>query len=199
VVGIWEQTEPLEELEERCPLTDSDKLLYKQFTVEKRKREWLSSRLMLRELTGQTQQVIYDEFRNPTLENSDLNVSITHCRNYVAVFLDRTPFIGCDIEEYRSRIVNISKKFMSPAELEFVPENNPVPKLTAWWCFKEVLYKYYSRKQVDFKQCLFIRDLELAKAGMADGNISINDFKSDVNIHYLMEPEYFFAFASGEN
>lgn len=111
VLGIWQQNEAIEDLLSKIQLSDKDDEMYKSFTVEKRQREWLCSRVLLQELMGIGNQIIYDENRNPFIENSDTNISITHCKNYVAVYLSPTKLIGCDIEEYRDRIKGISKSF----------------------------------------------------------------------------------------
>jgi len=198
VLGIWQQNEPIEQLLGMIQLSEKDAALYQTFTVEKRQREWLCSRVLLQELMGENHQIIYDENRNPFIENSETNISITHCKNYVAVYLSPTKLIGCDIEEYRDRIKGISKKFLSDREREEIPTENSVPKLTAYWCAKEVLYKYYSRKQVDFKKCLFVKPFELKEQGEIESKIKIKHFESDIEISYLAEKEYFIAFASGD-
>lgn len=59
------------------------------------------------------------------------------------------------------------------------------------------MYKYYSRKQVDFKQCLFVKPFELKMQGSINSYIKIEDFETDLQIYYIAEKDYFIAFASG--
>jgi len=198
VLGIWQQNEAIADLRKMIKLSERDEKMYASFSVEKRQREWLCSRILLQLLMGENCQIIYDENRNPFLENSETNISITHCKNYVAVYLDNTKLIGCDIEEYRDRIKGISKKFLSDEEREQIPKENSVPKLTAYWCAKEVMYKYYSRKQVDFKKCLLVKPFELSEQGSIESKIIMEDFETDLSINYLAEKAFFIAFASGD-
>lgn len=197
VIGVWELKETLPELESMIQLSGIDMVAYNNFTVEKRKKEWLTSRVLVNQLTGNQVQIIYDENRNPKLKDSPMNVSISHCRNYVCVFLDNKQFIGIDIEEYRERIKPIASKFLSDKEMKIIPKKKPVPTLTVCWCIKEALYKYYSKKKVDFKSELVIEPFELKKTGVVWSLIVKKNFKKIAGVHYLAELGYCMAFVSG--
>jgi len=199
VVCIWKIEEDLEKLERRLDLCSSDLVAYSGFTVDKRKKEWLISRIMLRQTLGTTAQILYDESRNPSIKDSKYNISISHCKDYVAIYLDATEYIGIDIELFRENIKKIANKFLSKIELEQIPIDNPISKLTACWCIKETMYKYYSNKQLDFKKHLSIDAFNLALNGTVWTSILKKGYKKVFPVNYIIEKDHCFAFASGNS
>lgn len=198
IISVWKIEETIAQLEMNIKLSAIDELKYRTFTVEKRKKEWLITRIMLSRLMGDNTQIIYDENRNPSLSNSDTNISISHCRSYVCIFLDKKKHIGIDIEIPDERILKIASKFLSDKELAEIPVDNSIHKLTICWCIKEAMYKYYSRKKVDFKTELQIDSFELKSTGIVWAIIVKQNFKKLICVNYLNQPNYCMAFVSGD-
>lgn len=198
IISLWKIEEPLAQLEANIQLSESDHQKYNSFTVEKRKKEWLITRILLNQLMGNAPQISYDENRNPYLLNSTTNISISHCRNLVSLFLDQKKHIGIDIETNHDRIQKIATKFLSEKELAEIPKANPTQKLTLCWCIKEALYKYYSRKKVDFKTELQIDSFDLKASGTVWAKIAKDDFNQLLLVNYISTGEYSMAFVSGD-
>lgn len=114
----------------------------------KRQKEFLTIRLMLQNHFGNTQQVIYDSSGKPSIQNSNLQLSITHSKKHAAIILAENARVGIDIEIPSGRILTISKRFLHPDELAF--SANDIRALTIIWSAKEVLYKIIGRDAFDF-------------------------------------------------
>lgn len=197
VIGIWHITETLTELEKKITLTKQDEVAYEKFSVEKRKKEWLSVRILLKALTNEGLNIYYDENRKPFLKNTKLHISISHSRNYAAVYLDHHQCLGIDIEEPRLQILKITNKFLSDVELSYLLEENKMNKATILWCIKEAMYKFYSKKLLDFKKELAVEPFELKASGMVWALIIKENYKKLLSVKYICEQPYSIAFVAG--
>jgi phosphopantetheinyl transferase len=54
----------------------------------KRKKEWLSVRVLLKEMLGKYTPIVYDEYRNPYIQEP-YEISITHSKNIVGITLSK--------------------------------------------------------------------------------------------------------------
>lgn len=84
--------------------------------------------------------------------------------------------VGIDIEEVRNRILNLSHKFISTSDsspLEGVEHAHLI------WGAKEVLYKIYAKKELDFKAHLKIEYQDIIR-----GFISKNGYRNSFNLNY---------------
>lgn len=198
VIGIWQITETLAQLEKAIELSKADKITYQSFTVEKRKKEWLCVRILLKELTNENLNIFYDENRKPFLKDTALSISISHSKNYVALYLDKNKQLGIDIEEPREQILKITNKFLSPTEMAYLTEENKLSKGIILWCIKEAMYKFYSKRLLDFKTELAIEPFELKLNGMVWGLIIKENYKKLLAVNYVCEQLYSIAFVAGD-
>jgi 4'-phosphopantetheinyl transferase len=89
-----------------------------------------------------------DLFGKPYIKNSDISISFSHSGNMVACIIDLNGLpVGIDIEEKRERILRISHKFIGHYDV--------TPSMDVFYCHliwgaKEVLYKIYAQKELDF-------------------------------------------------
>lgn len=170
-LGVWKISESLETLESSV-FPDKEELE----TLEKikntgKKREWLSVRLLAKELSGDpTIKIIYAESGKPRLKNSKKKVSISHTKNYVAIIIDAFE-TGIDIQHLDQKIERIAHKFMSDSELKSIEHKDRIEQLSVYWCAKEALYKLYGNKNIVFKNDLLIDSFEYAGSGKINGTI----------------------------
>lgn len=197
IISVWKIEETLTQLEASIQLSEIDNKIYDTFTIKKRKKEWLTTRIMVNQLMGNSHQILYNKNRNPHLVNSNTNISISHCQNFVSVFLDQKTHIGIDIETNHERVQKIANKFLSEKELAEIQFKNSTQKLTLCWCIKEAMYKYYSQKKVDFKTQLQIDSFELKSTGTVSTKILKDNFKKLLLVNYISNHNYSMAFVSG--
>ncbi|WP_020527130.1 4'-phosphopantetheinyl transferase family protein [Flexithrix dorotheae] len=151
--GMWEIEETLEDLLDIFP----EAIHHQDFTaihIELKQKQWLASRILIQKLL-EIHQLPYagiskDEFNKAILLDSDIHLSISHCKDYAIAIIDTKKSTGIDIELVSPRIQLVAKKFLSDFE-----KNNTCwsdEELTIYWCAKEAMYKLYGRKQLFFNK-----------------------------------------------
>ena len=118
----------------------------------------LKSYLMLLELIGAvsptldntTPEFSFNEHGKPFLiERPDIQFSISHTKNAVAVALSRCP-IGIDIEQIHHRSDALVRKTMNEAEQQQIASAaNPDAAFTALWTQKEAVLKLHGTGIMD--------------------------------------------------
>ncbi len=130
-------------------------------STENRKQEWLSVRLLLKELLNEEKEIAYTGSGRPYLPDNTYQISISHTKGYVAVALHPHLSIGIDLEYISSRILKIKHRFMSDKELSDV--NSSIAKeihLLLYWSAKESIFKSLREEGVDFREHLHIEAFE---------------------------------------
>ena len=153
IIAIWEITETLEEL-----LQLSHVIGTADFNTEKRKKEWLASRLLLNEINPNC-SISYNPFGAPELNNGSF-ISISHSKGLVAIIISQQQ-VGIDIEEISEKALRVSSKFVST--------NNPkaltAEKATLIWCCKEAIFKWHQKGEVDFIADIKLHPFESMEKG----------------------------------
>ncbi|GAB3201797.1 phosphopantetheinyl transferase [Pontibacter aydingkolensis] len=156
VLGIWQTQETLEELLSLLPahvnVSEIDQV------HDKRRREWLASRVLVYTLLGQfttTPTVLRkNENGKPYFEEQGLHVSISHSPYLAAVIISAKHEVGIDIELVSQKALRVAGKFLSEAEKVYTALDETQTCL--YWSAKETLYKLYSRKRLIFKDNLIL-------------------------------------------
>lgn len=154
--GIWKMEETSGELLERLSRKDAYLPYLATLRTEHRQQEWLTTRVLLKELIGEELLIAYRTDGAPYLPDSSLHISISHTRGYAAVLLQKTPAAGIDIEYCSDRVLKIRHRFLSPAENAAIDPSHETEHLLVHWCAKEALFKMIGRQGVDFISHLHI-------------------------------------------
>lgn len=115
------------------------------------------SRILLNYLLGYHAHInlIKDKFGKPILDNSDIALSFSHSQQMVACIIDLEGRpVGIDIEKMRERIKLLSDKFCTDNDHTGLEENKHYHVV---WGGKEVLFKIFSRKELDFRKNLSVK------------------------------------------
>ena len=167
-IALWEITETLDEL-----LQLSHVISTADFNTEKRKKEWLASRLLLNEINP-NYSISYNEFGAPELDN-DNYISISHSKGLVAVIISQQQ-VGIDIEEISEKALRVSLKFISKNNLKDLTAE----KATLIWCCKEAVYKWYQKGNIDFIKDITLQPFE----NMEKGEITAKFRDTELILHY---------------
>jgi phosphopantetheinyl transferase len=152
-VAVWQIAETEEYFFNSLRLLPEDKANIGNIKLQKVRLQKLACRAALAELIGSNEiSIIYSETGQPQLE--DYHISFSHTEKTVAVALAKTP-VGIDIEELNPRILPLYSRFMSPQEIEDCDVTN-LKELYYFWCAKEAMYKWFSLKNLDFIEDLFV-------------------------------------------
>lgn len=158
-IYVWKLTEKLEELQPLLTLNESEKRYLAKVSNNKRKREWIVVRVLLRQIFKKKINIAYTKHGKPYLSDiSEKNISISHSKNYVAIILsNNTVKIGIDIESIAERIEKIVHKFLTPSEVSWADSQEI---MTICWGAKEAIFKIYETA-LDFHDIL-IKPFSLA-------------------------------------
>ncbi len=146
----------LEELERNA--TEDDLQSVAAFTAPSRRTERLAWRALLRRVSPNSDfQVEYLPNGKPQIINSSYkHISVSHCRDVVAVALSQSP-CGVDVERCDRDFDRLKMRYMNDDELSLL-QDSLWPAVA--WCAKEALYKYGGREGVDFKRDIIIISAE---------------------------------------
>ena len=158
--------------------------------TEKRRQEWLASRVLLKELIGEELLIAYHDDGAPYLPGSSLSLSISHTNGYAAVLLQDQETAGIDIEYHSNRVLKIRSRFMSPEEDASVCPDHVVEHLLIHWCVKEALFKMIRQQDVDFIKHLHVEPFTYANSGQ----IRANETRTPETLSYTLNYEVFPAF-----
>jgi len=167
-IAIWDLKESLTELLKLGARFDSSNI-----KTEKRKKDFLVSRLLLNELDP-NQQISYNSNGAPEILNGK-HISISHSKNLVAIIISDKK-IGLDIEYISEKPLKLSSKFNTRNSQQDLTKE----KATLIWCCKEAVFKWHQKGGVDF-----IKDITITKFSVKEkGIITIQFKKKELNLNY---------------
>jgi phosphopantetheinyl transferase len=184
-IGIWRMDESLEKLHAFLHLSGIDGSELSDFKSEYRKREWLTTRVLLKVLLpSEHPLIIYDSNGKPHLKNSVYSLSISHTKNFVAIILSKNSGVGIDLETIQPRIKHIAKKFVTKEENEFIEEDRKLDYQHVIWGTKEVLFKIYGKGGLNFLDHIHVDNFKLEDHGQLTARISKPGFSREYIVFY---------------
>lgn len=169
LLGIWEINEDYNTLFSQVSLLPEDKITLENFQNYQRKLEWLSVRVLIKELLEKDCLIIYNGSHKPYLADKSHNISISHSKNLTSILVSNKKRVGIDLEYMSHQIHNIAHKFINKDEI--ITENIDQKRFHLYihWCAKEALYKICDKQDINFKQNLTIKPFEIKKEGILNG------------------------------
>lgn len=185
IIAIWRMEESLETLMEAVAIKPSEEEKFSSLIHPNRKREFLSVRLCLKEITGREDLCIsYNELSKPDIKG-EYFISISHSGDYVVVYLNEKYEVGIDIESINERVKRIASRFLSPEEKQRIPEEKETEWLNLHWSAKETLYKVYAKKRLTFSTQMEIEAFTLEEQGELTGILKLEEERRAYTVHYL--------------
>ncbi len=163
---------------------------FSQIKNEKRKREFLSARILLNQATSCQIKVIYDANGKPYLEDNSFHISITHSKNYAAVIIHPEFPVGIDLEIRTEKVKTVSKRFLNESEQILFSKETNTAKVEIAWSAKETLYKIIGNEVRDFAATLEILPFTLNDSGtlhvLHETGSRIYELQYQQNAHYTL-------------
>ncbi|MFM9985307.1 MAG: 4'-phosphopantetheinyl transferase family protein [Flavobacteriales bacterium] len=157
LLGVWKATEPTDLLEKIAGLSPADTEKLRAIRLEKRQREWLTSRILLR-LMSRGKNLTFLPSGKPILNNA-AHISISHSDDLAGVVLASTS-IGMDIQEENPKLLKIEQKFTNENERSFLPDDpSRLSYITLIWSAKEAVFKFFG-EHVDFARDIHVRPFD---------------------------------------
>ncbi len=181
-LGIWKIEENADFFLNIMQITENS-LLKLEAMNERRKIEWLAARHLLQELLGKNAFCYSDAFGKPMLQDSERHLSISHSKGLVTVIVaDET--VGIDIQKYTPKIGRIAAKFMRSEELDCLDVVHYLEHLHIFWGAKEALYKAYGKKELDFKEHIFVESFDYLPKGEGRGMVVKAAYEQRFKIYF---------------
>ncbi|MBE6339784.1 MAG: hypothetical protein J6Y72_07510 [Bacteroidales bacterium] len=186
IMGIWKQTESLSELEAQYSIHESEKQMYQGFRNDRRRKEWLTARILLETLIGKDAEICYRDSGKPYLRDGRYCISITHTIGYVGIRLAAHP-VALDMEYYSDRVLHLIPRYVAHSEMQYVSMGDKITSALIIWSAKETLYKLFDFQDVLFDEHIFVSELDPTHTnGHFKGTIQKESFHADVNLTYVV-------------
>lgn len=155
-------------------------------TNEKKRLEFQAARVLLKHLLAQWgcpfKGIWKDEFGKPFLTGYDIQISLSHSYPYVGAIIHKNRFVGIDLEQPKSKLLNIAHRVLHVEEL--ADAGNDVVKHCIYWCAKETLIKVHGRKDLTFAENLIIDPFSKETSGNLIGRIIANTTQEAIPLEY---------------
>ncbi len=156
-VSVWEIVESEEELLSLCSVPNDELEELQLIRSIDRRRERLAVRALLNQLFDGKVYLGHHDNGRPFLQNSLIEISISHTKRFAAVLTHPDDSVGIDIESLDRNFSAVEKKALSPYEIENLSEKNRNLHLAIHWSAKEAIYKRMSLSDVDFAKQIEIK------------------------------------------
>jgi phosphopantetheinyl transferase len=154
--------------------------------------EWLAGRALIKSLVEQCGLEFHgidkDEYGKPFLKKYSHPISLSHSYPYVAAQIDPAIEVGIDLEQPKSKLLNVAHRVLSVTELE--DAGNDITKHCIYWCAKEAMYKSYGKRGLHFADHLLVAPFELMRGGDLKGKIIANGNSRELKLVYSVQPDY---------
>lgn len=180
-IAFWQITEDEETLLQMYNPT-AEEIVFLQGLHESKRLHFLSSRLLLRTLVPNG-KLAKDDAGKPHFEDETPHISISHSGNYAAAIIDENNPTGIDIETQGPKILRIEDKFCNTYDKTNIRKSHHSLCLLIMWGAKESLYKWYGKKEVDFKKHMTVGPFETGDSG----RFSATFHKPGIQQDFIME------------
>lgn len=185
IIGIWKLSETSTDLLPGATLSDAEKAAFESVKIEKRKKEFLAVRALLKKLAGENAEIIYEESGRPRLKYSGKNISISHSAEFAAVFISDKN-VGIDVENTNRNVASAAKRFLSADELTHAENSADKQKMqTIYWSAKEAIFKCTSQTNIQFNRQIHIQSFVLKNEGKFLGDFQTSHQKFNYKLAYF--------------
>lgn len=164
-VSVWEIVESEEELLSLCSVPSDELEELQLIRSVDRRRERLAVRALLNELFDGKVYLGHHDNGRPFLQNSLIEISISHTGRFAVVLTHPEESVGIDIESLERNFSAVEKKALSPDEIENLSERSRNLHLAIFWSAKEAIYKRMSQSDVDFAKQIEIKRFSPKESG----------------------------------
>ena len=183
---LWKLSETEIELNNHIDLSLSSISKLDLIKSSTQRKQFLGVQNLLKLHNINNDSLFYDKNGKPHLSNNKF-ISISHSFEYCGVIVSDVK-VGLDIEKFRPKILNISKKFISESDWNLIKLSS-VENVTKVWTIKEAVFKAFGHKAIDFKKNIIITSIN-KKFNKASVSISNNQITENYNIEIYNFSQY---------
>ena len=197
-LGVWQITESEQELRalSSVPSDELEEISY--IKSESLRKQKLAVRTLLDRLFDEKVYLNHHDNGKPYIENSSINISITHTDKYVAVIVNDSEEVGIDCESLDRDFSAVEKKALSEDEIEDLDEDQRNEQLAIYWCAKEAVYKKMSQYNVDFAEQIEIENFRMRGEGELEATFIQKDgFEEEIHLQYMTFDRHVLVWVAG--
>jgi len=174
--------------------------------TEKRKCEWLTVRILLKTLSGEEKEIVYQPNGKPYLSDRSYHISISHtnyngiagqARNdkvlgYVAMVLNEEKEVAIDIETISPRVLKIKDRFLSEKETKSISADNEIVHLLLHWSAKESVFKILDTENVNYQSQIHISPFQpvIGEWGSFEAHETRTEKQHVFEVNYFVTEDY---------
>lgn len=155
-LSIWSIEESLDFFLSNLRLTKNCEQRLDKLKSDEMKKQFLAVRKLI-QLNGISLDSLRYSSEGIPFLNNETNISISHTKGFSAIAISPKP-VGIDIQDFRDKILSISKKFINSNERDLIDPSS-IKELTLVWCIKEATYKVHRKPGLDFKDEIKIQSI----------------------------------------
>ncbi len=166
IIGVWQFSESASEMLSDYSMTENEKAAFRQFKIEKRRKEFLATRLLLKKLLEEKTEIKYSACGKPFLIDNNIKISISHSNDFAVIILSEQQ-AGIDAENIYRNTDAVANKFLSDKEQKDIDKMQTGKQLAkiVYWCAKEAVFKCTPLDEIDFKNHINIKPFEIKETG----------------------------------
>jgi len=196
-LGVWDIAEQTDFFYDQLVLSAHENAELTALPAS-RHLEWLATRYILAVVEGNTPRIFTRKSPTgkPFFDSDSRYISLSHSYKRAAAIICDKP-CGIDIQKKVSKITRIGAKFLSPEEMDSLPQqpDMAITYLHAIWGAKEAMYKAYGAKELDFRQHIRILPFETQNdTFLMEGEITKHASKSKYTLFCSQIDEYILVY-----
>ena len=135
-IGVWQITESEAELRALSSIPSDELEEISYIKSESLRKQKLAVRALLDAMFEDKVYLNHHDNGKPYIENSAVNISITHTDRYVAVMVNDTEEVGIDCESLDRDFSAVEKKALSEDEIDDLEDDaeDRSEQLAIYWC-----------------------------------------------------------------
>ena len=161
-IYVWKMNSSYEDQIKNSLLNTDELISAKELKNEKRKKEFLSSRIALKNIFNKELELKHYNCGKPFIKEAK-HLSISHSSNYLAVAFGEEN-IGIDIEKPQNRMVKLMPKILSEIEFMEFKKEPSMDLACKVWGAKEAILKYVGDKNLNYKEDIKVKNIHLGFA-----------------------------------
>ena len=170
-IYIWKITSSSNLLIKNPLLNSAELISAKIIKNEKRKQEFLASRIALKKIFNEELLLKHHTSGKPFIEESE-HLSISHSSNFLALTFGGEN-IGIDIEKPQNRMVKLMPKILSEIEFMEFKKEPSMDLACKVWGAKEAILKYVGEKKLNYKEDIKAENIQLGIATYLKMNFKV--------------------------
>ena len=168
---VWKMTSYYEDQIKNPLLNSAELISAKELKNEKRKKEFLSSRIALKNIFNKDLELKHHKSGKPFIKETK-HLSISHSSNFLALAFGEEN-IGIDIEKPQNRMVKLMPKILSEIELMEFKKEPSMDLACKLWGAKEAILKYVGDKNLNYKEDIKVENIQLGVATYLKMNFKV--------------------------